>query len=444
MRAAQGVCEPNPLPQPLVNLVSRNHPASLNVPHALSRAEPVSVSFHREQKARNPAESRPKLLADRALAHKGNSKSPFTPLDRPLTLHPTMPVSSLSRRSAARISVTALLTLPFRRSGAGETPPLRIGQIGTRHAHAAGKMASIRSLPHLWEMVGLVEPDPAQRSGSFAGLPVLTEPQLLGDPTVKAVAVETTLADSCATAARCVKAGKHVHLDKPGAIHHAEFKAMRLDAEARHLTVQMGYMLRYNPAFELLFRAVREGWLGEITEIDAAIGKLASPDLRKTLAELPGGGMFELACHVIDAVVTILGKPLNVTGFSTPTGGDGVPDNQLAVLGYGKATATIRCNHADPFGMPRRRFSVAGTLGAMEIVPLESGLATLSLTTPRENLAKGAQKLQLNVSKDRYAGEFVDLAAVIKGEKTLAWDAAHDIVVHETVLRASGLFKDGV
>ena len=92
--------------------------------------------------------------------------------------------------------------------------------------------------------------------------------------------METRIEESCATALRCIKAGKHVHLDKPGALKHAEFKAMRLEAEKRGLTVQMGYMLRYNPAFELLFQAVREGWLGEITEIEAAMGKLGDAKQR--------------------------------------------------------------------------------------------------------------------------------------------------------------------
>jgi len=48
---------------------------------------------------------------------------------------------------------------------------------------------------------------------------------------------------------------------------------MRLEAEQRGLTLQMGSMLRYNPAFQLLFQAHREGWLGEILEIDASDGK---------------------------------------------------------------------------------------------------------------------------------------------------------------------------
>jgi predicted dehydrogenase len=216
---------------------------------------------------------------------------------------------------------------------------------------------------------------------------------------------------------------------------------MRMEAEKRGLTVQMGYMLRYNPAFTLLFQAVREGWLGEITEIDAAMGKLADPGTRAKIGALEGGGLFELGCHVIDAVLTILGQPSAVTAFSTPTGSDGVKDNQMAVLQYAKATAVIRCNHADPFGGPRRRFNVTGTEGTFEIVPLESGQVTLSLTKARGGYKKGTQKIELQVPKGRYDLEFVDLAKIVRGEKKLAWDAAHDIAVHETVLRAAGIWK---
>jgi predicted dehydrogenase len=323
---------------------------------------------------------------------------------------------------------------------------LRIGQIGTAHAHAAGKMDAMRGLPELWEVAGIAEADKNRRadlpkSKTYSGLRVMEESALLAAPGLAAVAVETRVEDSCATAMRCIEAGKHVHLDKPGALDHAEFKHMRQTAETRGLTVQMGYMLRYNPAFELLFQAVREGWLGQITEIDAAMGKLAESSTRKTLGALPGGGMFELACHIIDAAITVLGKPDSVTAFSTPVGADGVKDNQVAVLRYEKATAVIRCNHTDPFGGPRRRFNVTGTEGTFEVVPLESGKVNLSLTQARGSYKKGTQSVQIEVPKGRYTGEFVDLAKVVRGEKKLAWDAAHDIAVHETVLRAAGVWK---
>ncbi len=264
------------------------------------------------------------------------------------------------------------------RSFAAAPSRLLIGQIGTAHAHAAGKMGAMLSLKDQWEVAGLVELDAALKESvlkdtPYRGLTLLSEADLLATPGLKAVAVETRVEDSCATALRCLQAGKHVHLDKPGALGHAEFKAMRLEAEKRDLTLQMGYMLRYNPAFELLFKAAREGWLGDITEIDAVMGKLADPATRKDIGALPGGGIFELGCHVMDAVLTILGKPASVHPFSTPHGTDGVKDNQLAILQYPRATATIRVNHTDPFGGPRRRFNVTGTQGTMEIVPLESG-----------------------------------------------------------------------
>lgn len=328
---------------------------------------------------------------------------------------------------------------------AAEAPvsKLRIGQIGTAHSHAQGKMEAVLNLPAIWDVAGLVEPDEPLRAGiakntTYRDLPLVTEEQLLAAPDLKAVVVETRVETACATALRCIQAGKHVHLDKPGALDHAEFKAMRLEAEKRGLTVQMGYMLRYNPAFELLFKAVREGWLGQITEIDAAMGKLADTRVREQLKTLPGGGMFELGCHVMDAVITLLGKPAEVQAFSTPVDPDGVKDNQTAVLVYPKATAVIRCNHADPFGGARRRFNVTGTEGTFEILPLESGKVNLSLTRPNGGYKKGVQSFQLTVPKGRYDLEFQDLAKVVRGEKKLAWDAAHDIALHETALKAAG------
>jgi predicted dehydrogenase len=346
-------------------------------------------------------------------------------------------------------------------------PKIKYAQVGTGHSHAAGKMDAVRRLADLYEVVGYAEADPelaarAARSKTYEGLPRLTEEELLSRADVQVVGIETRMAVSSMWAERAIAAGKHIHLDKPGALLHGNFSRMRREAEKRRLIVQMGYMLRYNPAFELLFRAVRAGALGEILEIDCAMGKLASAAMRHELAEIPGGGMFELACHIIDVAVTLLGTPNRVAAFTkrtraslfaTPTTatasssldkelpGDNAADNQLAVLEYDKATATIRCNHADPFGGPRRRFAVAGTKGAMEIVPLESGRCRLMLSEPFEVYKKGDQSFTLNVPPGRYDGEFADLARVVRGEKKLAWDANHDIAVHETVLRAADIWE---
>lgn len=352
----------------------------------------------------------------------------------------------LTRRTFAATSLLALGMLPFAR--AAERARILIGQIGTAHSHAAGKMEAIRLLPDIYEVAGIAEADERQRvsaskAAAYEGLIWKKETELLAIPDLQAVAVETGLLSGIPAALRAIRAGKHVHLDKPGGADHQDFAAMRSEAEKRGVTVQMGYMLRYNPAFALLFRGAREGWFGEITEIDASMGKLAPDGQRAALQQYPGAGMFELACHLVDAVVTILGKPKAAHAINKATRGpaDRFHDNQLAVLEYPKASVTLRCNHADPFGGPRRRFFIAGTKGAMEIEPLESGKATLYLDEAREGYNRGRQEIALKLPGNRYVEEFRDLASVIRKEKALAWGAAHDIAVHETALRAAGAWK---
>ena len=352
------------------------------------------------------------------------------------------------RQFTIAASLTPLATFPSIARGAA-VDKIKVGQIGVTHAHASGKIQAMRKLSKTFDVVGLADTnlDRAKKAvtgGSYRGLKPMTIEQLLNVPGLQAVAVETDIDDLVPTAIACISAGMHVHLDKPAGQSLPAFKKLCDLADRKKRTIQMGYMLRYNPAFELLFKAVRENWLGEIYELDAMMGKLASSSLRKQLGKYPGGGMFELACHVVDAAVTVLGPPTKVTPFikRTKQPANSFADNQLVVLSYPKATATIRCNHADPFGFPRRRFQVAGSAGALEVKPLESGQVELSLAQVKGEYKKGTQQLKLARKGGRYDGEFADLARVIRGEKELAWNRKHDLAVHETVLRACEMSLD--
>lgn len=302
-------------------------------------------------------------------------------------------------------------------------------------------------LSDLYEVVGVVEVDEQQRAKvakqkPYRGCSWTSEDALLSDPAIQVIAVETEIDELVPTALRCLRAGKNLHLDKPAGQTLAPCRALHAEAKKRGLTIQMGYMLRYNPAFEFLFKAVKAGWLGEITEVHGQIGKRAPASLRKELAAYPGGGLFELACHLIDALVTVLGKPIEVTSIALTSRDDGFKDNQIATFRYANALATIGSNHNDPFGGPRRQFAVIGTEGAIEIRPLEPAKLRLSLTNPHGSFSKGVHEVDLPKSEGRYHGDFRDLAKVVRGEKALDWDAAHDIAVQETLLRASGMPRD--
>lgn len=325
-------------------------------------------------------------------------------------------------------------------------PRIRIGQIGTLHAHAGGKIETLRALTDDYEVVGVVEPDPqrraaAEQSKSFAGVTWMTEEQLLNTKGLQAVAVETEVCDLLATAQRVIDAGKHIHLDKPAGESLSQFKKV-LDAATRQkLTVQMGYMFRYNPAFQFCSRALHEGWLGEVFAIDTEMSKAMDAASRKPLTKYPGGAMFELGCHVIDAVVQVLGRPQKVTPHNRSSSAlnDGFADNQLAVLEYPKATAMVRAAIIEIDGGARRQFVVCGDKGSVDIRPLEPPKLRLALEQAREGYKKGYQDIELPKPKGRYDGVFLDLAKVIRGEKAFAYSPEHDLAVQETVLLASGL-----
>jgi predicted dehydrogenase len=323
-------------------------------------------------------------------------------------------------------------------------PRLRIGQIGTGHAHAAGKMAMVKKSAD-FEVVGIVEPDErlrraAEKNRTYDGVRWMTEAELLATPGLRAVVVETEVKDLLSVAGRCVAAGMHIHLDKPAGESLATFRGLLADAGQRGLTVQLGYMFRYNPGFELCFRAVREGWLGEIQSIDGSMGKLSAPPERAAIAPYKGGAMFELGCHLIDAVVFLLGKPTKVISYGRQTAGhaDTFPDNQLAVLEYASALVTVRSSVVEVGGNGRRYFVISGETGSIELRPLEPVAARLILSQPRGGFEPGVHEIMLP-PLPRYEADLVDFARVIRGETTFRWSPAHDLAVQETVLRASGL-----
>ena len=322
-----------------------------------------------------------------------------------------------------------------------------IGQIGTKHAHAAGKYGTICKFREDYEVVGVVEEDEDQRlkmerKGAYRGANWMTEEQLLNSPGLQAVAVETDVPELVPTAQRCLDAGLHIHLDKPAGPSMSACRRMHATADKAGLKIQMGYMFRYNPGFAFLFQAVDNEWLGSITELNAMIGKYASDSLRRAMGRFSGGGMFELGCHIIDQMVTVLGPPDGVEGFSfrSHTEKDDLADNQLGVFRYPKAVATIRSNHIDPHG--RRKFEVIGENGAIEITKLEPPSVQISFRQPVEGYDKGYQPVELTLLDGRYEGDFIDLARVIRGEKELRWNSAHDLAVHEAILRASGMEID--
>lgn len=327
---------------------------------------------------------------------------------------------------------------------AGEGEKIRIGQIGTAHAHAVGKMRAIRRLSDTFEVAGIVEPDDKQwewAGKEFSGIPRLSEEELFSVKGLRAVTVETDIAMLTPAALRCVSRGLHVLLDLPGGLSLPQFRELHRVAASNSVVIQMAYTLRYNPAFELLFEAVKNGWLGEIFEIDGVMSKHSRDRERAAVLPYGGGVMFDLGCHLVDAVVAVLGPPQKVHSHLRKTlpDKDEAIDHGLAVLEYPKAVATVRSSLVEAHGMWRRQFIVCGTNGTIEIRPFEPPSVIVTLREAAGPYGKGLNQLDLRPLTGRYVDGLDDMARIIRGEKEPAFTPEHDLAVFEAVLQSSGM-----
>lgn len=332
---------------------------------------------------------------------------------------------------------------------------IRIGQIGICHEHAEGKMRTLRALPAVFEVVGVVD-DRAATAGSarfagddlaaYDGLRWMSEAELLALPDLDAVVVETPNADLVPTALRCLERGLPMHLDKPAGWDLALYDRLLAGCTARALPFQMGYMFRNNPGFQFCLQAIRAGWIGEVCEIQADMSHdYGGEPYQRYLGAMPGGIMFNLGCHLIDFVVEALGRPERVIPLlkATPDVRGDIQNNCLAVLEYPRAVATVRACSRKIGGGGGRRLTVCGTNGTIELCPLERFdgeplLLQLTLREARGGHAAGRQVVDLGVRRDRYQDHLLEFARIIRGEEEDRRGRAHDRLVHEAVLAASG------
>ena len=330
---------------------------------------------------------------------------------------------------------------------------IKIGQIGICHEHAS-KIQTLRAMPDVYEIVGVVD-DRSTTAARFAGdnlapyegLTWMTEEELLATPGLQAVTVETPNLDLVPTALRCMKRGLHMHMDKPAGDDLALFAKLLDGCRERHLALQLGYMLRTNPTIVLCQRAVREGWLGDVFQIQADMNHSygGSEAYHQYMASFTGGIMFNLGCHLIDMIVSLLGRPGSVTSFPKSTRGvdPGINNNGLAVIEYPHTTVTLRTCDIAVGGIQQRRLTVCGSKGTFDLCPLENYdgnpmQATLVLAEGNDQYDAGTHVVELGGMTDRYRAQMLEFAQIIHGEIESPYSYDHDRLVHEVVLAASG------
>ena len=330
---------------------------------------------------------------------------------------------------------------------------LRLGQIGIAHTHASKAVAgpSREVLERLdVELAGIHEPDPAMwevrhARPEYAGVRWIDSiDELLEDPTIAAVLIETWPWECLGWARQALEAGKHIHLDKPPGLSLPELRALYELADASGLFLQMGYQWRFNPGLEFVQQAVQDELIGRVFFARFRAGSVPEYYHRNHVDRYPGGIVQEEACHLFDQVVWMFGRADRITPFlrSDARGYDGFPsgvDNGLVVLEYEArgAMAVIETASMETDPGPHRRVEVHGLEGSIVLEPIESPKIDLCLRRGRDRYREGWQEVVVE-DRPRYIGDLEELVQVVRGEREPLFSTAHDLLVHETLIRACG------
>jgi predicted dehydrogenase len=326
-------------------------------------------------------------------------------------------------------------------AAAGKSP-VAIGFLGAVHSHFEGKIAAAQSISDL-RIIGVCERDPkVQDSLKKQGISLLSRDQILSHPEIRVVAVESAVCDHAPDGLAVVQAGKHLHLEKAPADNVAAFQRIVDIAREKKLHLQTGYIFRRHPGISRAIDAARKGWLGEVFMVRASIGNQLAANRRPEWAEFSGGVMYELGGHVIDPVIRLMGRPRSIAPILRKDGrfNDTLKDNCVATLQWEKAAGIIQSATLQPGATRYRNFEIIGTNGTFTVNPLEPGTATVDLEKAAGPYSAGQQKLSLPPFV-RYSDDLRDMVAAIRGEAQLPVTYEEDLLVHEALLRCSGMYE---
>jgi predicted dehydrogenase len=241
-----------------------------------------------------------------------------------------------------------------------------------------------------------------------------------------------------------LESGRPVMLEKPAGVSLDEHRKLIALAREKKLQVQMIYLFRYMSAVrEMLARAKREEF-GRVYEFRARLPK-ALGDYQRNVEEVSrykGGIFFEMAGHVIDMMVSILGRPASAAPFLAHHHREEPAtfiDNGLAVFGFDRAWGIVEVPALE-VAPHSRRIEVYGSEGAFVIPHLGSGhLANKNVQPVEVTRGGGAwERLELPAQTLQIL-DLREFAAVTSGRKRPDYSMDHDLAVHEALLKSSGM-----
>ena len=194
----------------------------------------------------------------------------------------------------------------------------------------------------------------------------------LGAASFDLVVITTPSGSHAQLAEEALDAGCHVIIEKPVDIDLHRARRLAARAEESDRVVSVMTQRRFAPAVQAVSRAVRNGRFGAVTSGTATLAwwrddaYYDSAAWRGTWASDGGGALMNQGIHTVDVLLSLMGRPVTVSGVAVTVGHDRleVEDVAGAVITFENgAVATLLASTA-AFPENSTRIQVHGTRGS--------------------------------------------------------------------------------
>ena len=326
---------------------------------------------------------------------------------------------------------------------------IRVAQIGTSiYSHGSQIWKALLEMSEVFEIAGYALPErerekfPEQMK-LFDGYRQMSVEDILSDGTIEAVFIETEEIYLTKYALMAVKAGKHIHMEKPGGVGLSDFALLIEIAKEKGLVFSLGYMFRFNSAIRGAVELARSGELGKIYSVEAHMSCHHHKAWRQWLENFPGGMMFFLGCHLIDLVYRIQGEPGEILPLSCSTRTEGVctDDYGMAVFKYDNGISFVKTTDVEVGGSYRRQVVISGEKGTVEIRPIEDDLPGGKHFAVTEYRLHRHGKTEI-ISKEsepfrRYDAMLYNFAEMVRGKEN-PYTYEYELNLYKLILKTCG------
>jgi len=260
----------------------------------------------------------------------------------------------------------------------GKASDVKVGVIGYGGAFDMGK-------GHLNEMAAagmtptaVCDLDPKRLRAAeddFPGIETYTSPAaMLKKSAVNLLAIITPHNTHAALALQCLRAGRHVVVEKPFAITTAECDRMVAAARKHRRLLSTYHNRHWDGCILRAVKAVRAGNVGEVVRVEARMGAWGAPrDWWRTSKSISGGICYDWGVHLLEYTFQIITAGIvEVAGFAkrgfwaakSKWKADTNEDEGFLVVRYANgAWSSLRISHIESNGKPGW-FEITGTKGS--------------------------------------------------------------------------------